>query len=235
MSAAAWLALLGTWTIAVMSPGPDFLALLRASLRSGATAGRQATFGVVCGIAVWITLALAGVTALISSHPALWQILRWAGAVLLFCYGVWILVSALRGWRAARVTTAAPQGDASDGSAASLTPRSTPVPAADAPPQALSTFAANFRLGFLTNTVGNPKALVFFGALFSSILPPGLAMSTTVFVAVSMVVIAAVWFLLMATVASRPRFVRAYRRAELPIDICLGVLFTVLGALLLPL
>ena len=41
MTAATWLVLLGTWLAAVVSPGPDFVAVLRASLRGGIARSRR--------------------------------------------------------------------------------------------------------------------------------------------------------------------------------------------------
>ena len=86
MTAAAWAVLLSTWAVAVASPGPDFVAVLRGSMTGGTARGLRVAAGVVAGIAVWIAAALIGIVALISSHPT----------VFLVLYGGYILNSLAR-------------------------------------------------------------------------------------------------------------------------------------------
>ena len=54
------LALLGVWTLAVISPGPDFVATSRYAIARSRRDGVLVGLGVTCGIAVWVTLSLAG-------------------------------------------------------------------------------------------------------------------------------------------------------------------------------
>ncbi|GAA4283016.1 LysE family translocator [Brevibacterium daeguense] len=215
MTSGAWLVLLGTWLVAVASPGPDFLAVLRTSLSRGRGAGWAVAAGVTAGIAVWIAVALLGIVALVSSHPAAALVMRWAGVVFLVIYGGWILSGVVRELRRRARVAESPVGK---------------------PPavQTVPTIWQSVRLGFLTNTVGNPKAVVFFGALFASILPPGITLAESVTVAAAMVLVAFLWFGLVAIIASRRVVVATYQRAQLWIDGFLGVFFVLLGILLIP-
>lgn len=206
MSAAGWLALLVTWAIAVASPGPDFVAVLR----SGAAYGRRDALlvgaGVVSGIACWILLAITGIGAVLAAHAGLYVVLRVVGAVVLVGYGLVILWHS----RQAAGATAAPQEHVR---------------------RARSGLAA-YRLGLATN-LANPKALVFFGALLASLLPPSPDAALRLEVMVAMLSLAAAWFALTALATSSAVVVRAYDRARTASDRVLGTVFVGLGATLL--
>lgn len=210
MTTTAWIALLLTWAIAVASPGPDFVAVLR----SGAACGRRDALlvaaGVVTGIGCWIVLALTGLALVLAAHSGLYTVLRVLGAAFLIGYGVVIL------WHARRQHPDSPDSPDTDHPA---------QPAARTP-------LAAYRLGLLTN-LANPKALVFFGALLASLLPADTGTAVKVEVTAAMLGVAICWFGLTATLASAPRVVRGYRRAQRAIDGVLGTVFIGLGGLLL--
>ncbi|WP_404374089.1 LysE family translocator [Kytococcus sedentarius] len=211
------------WTLGVMSPGPDFVAILRTAMRHGHHAAASTALGVVTGIGVWIVLALVGLTALVQAAPAVGVVMKVAGAVFLIGYGVLILWNLWRARRAARGTPPA--------QAAEEVPDGAGPVAAPSPARGITAGAA-FRLGLATN-VANPKALVFFGALFSTLLPPTLSWAVRGAVLLMMLTIALVWFLALAWAASRPPLVRLYERAGQLIDAAAGVAFVVLGVVLL--
>lgn len=224
MTAAAWLAILATFIVAVMSPGPDFLAVLRTSLTQGRRAGFGVGAGIAVGTAAWIAVTLLGVVALINAHPAAFFVVKVAGAIFLTVYGLRILVAVLR---------LHPEK-------ADAPPTSPLTPAAataeeNQPVTAAVQWARAFRLGLLTNTVGNPKALVFFSSLFATMVPATITLWQSLTLGVVMVVLARAWFALVATVASTGEFMRGYQRLQRPLDLALGILFVSLGlALLLP-
>ncbi|MGB1237347.1 MAG: LysE family translocator [Pseudomonadales bacterium] len=80
-----FLALAGAHFLALLSPGPDFLLLLKNSLRSG----RRQLMGLVLGITlangIYIVLCLFGVASLFSASPMLMVVLKvLAGLFLLY-------------------------------------------------------------------------------------------------------------------------------------------------------
>lgn len=243
MTAGAWAVLLGTWAVAVASPGPDFVAVLRGSMAGGTARGLRVAAGVVAGIAVWIAAALIGIVALISSHPTVFLAVRWAGAVFLVLYGGYILVALVRARKPAPDHAGGPERSASSAAEPASAPSAVPATptwssAATPPPEPASAPArsgwADVRLGFLTNTVGNPKAVVFFGALFAGILPAGIGAGESLAVGLAMAGIALVFFAALAFAAGRRLVVRAYERAQTAIDAVVGMVFIVLGLALLP-
>ncbi|MBO1767979.1 LysE family translocator [Allobranchiibius sp. GilTou38] len=201
------LPLLVAWFVAVAIPGPDFVAVLRTSAAHGRRAGLSVAVGVVGGMACWATCALVGLSAVIARYEHLYLVIRTVGAVLLFLYGARVLIGAFRGHRP----------DTGHG-----------VPA---PEQGGS--HSLWRLGLFTN-LANPKAVVFFGALFASLLPHGLSVGGRVGVLGAILAIGLAWYVVVASAASSAPVVAAYRRAGRAIDLVAGTVFAITGIALVP-
>ncbi|WP_019561280.1 MULTISPECIES: LysE family transporter [Caldimonas] len=72
-------------------PGPGTLALLTATGKGGLRAGAAATAGLIVGDQILLWLAVAGVAALLATHPALFQAVQYAGAAYLGWIGLRLL------------------------------------------------------------------------------------------------------------------------------------------------
>ncbi|MEV7803852.1 LysE family transporter [Microbispora sp. NPDC088329] len=203
------LPLLGVWILVVMSPGPDFLIVLRHSAGGSRRSGVRAAAGVVTGIGVWAVAGLFGVTVLVQRFEWLYLAARVAGALFLIAFGV-ATIRAARG-------QASPSGD-------------DPAPdvAAHRPGR-----LREWRAGLLTN-LANPKALVFFGALFASLLPHRTDLVMRAVTLGAMLAVAFAWFSAVAFLAGSPWITRGYRRLRKRLDLLTGGLFVGMGALLLP-
>jgi threonine/homoserine/homoserine lactone efflux protein len=107
-----WPALLAFWaafTLALVSPGPNFALMMRIGLGSGRGAALRTTLGIAVGEAIWGFAALFGVAALALRYPLLATAIRWGGGLFL----LWLAWGALRSaWRVA------PAGDATPAAAA---------------------------------------------------------------------------------------------------------------------
>ncbi|MET8146239.1 LysE family transporter [Sphaerisporangium sp. NPDC005288] len=247
MSWLALLPLLGFWTLAVISPGPDFLITLRYSAGRSRGSGLRVAAGVVTGIAVWALAALFGLTVVVERFEWLYTATRVAGALFLVALGVLTIRAARRPAARAVETDLANQGDPggrtgtatgemaasageafgdrSAGAADGVTP---PVEAG-----ATQSRWREWRVGLLTN-LANPKALAFFGALFASLLPHGASMAVRAGTLATMLVIAFTWFGCVALLSATPVIARSYRRARRKLDIVTGALFIGMGSLLIP-
>ena len=209
----AFLTLMAAWVATIISPGPDFLAVLRASASGGREKGLATGAGVVGGIACWATLAITGLSLLLARHANLYLVIRWVGALFLAGYGLHILWSL---W-----TSRAARADGRTGAADALAGPSVGGP------------WSCFRTGVATN-LANPKAVLFFGALFASVLPPHLSAASKVGVVVAMLVVALAWFSLVAVLAGSQAVMTRYRRAQCRLDATAGGLFVIVGAALVP-
>jgi len=92
--------------------------------------------------------------------------------------------------------------------------------------------AQAFRSGFLTN-IANPKAAVFFGSVFSSVLPAHSGTGVKLGAFAVIVTLSVLWFALVAFGMSTVRLQSAYLRARRGIDRVAGSVMAGFGTLLL--
>jgi threonine/homoserine/homoserine lactone efflux protein len=71
-----------------ITPGPDMMFIVAMGGRGGPTAGVMAAFGVACAMFVHALAAVLGLSALFSTLPVLYHVLRWAGAAYLLYLAV---------------------------------------------------------------------------------------------------------------------------------------------------
>ncbi len=146
-----WTYLLGTVAI-VLLPGPNSMYVLSTAAREGVRTGYRAAAGVFLGDGILMFLSAAGVASLLRAEPALFLVVKYAGAAYL-CY---IGVNLLRGvWRRLRTPSVPAPTDA--------------APAAPAQP---ATERRPFRRALLISLL-NPKAILFFVSFFIQFVRPG--------------------------------------------------------------
>lgn len=97
----------GAAALIVLLPGPDTLVMVRSIVRGGRRRGVATAGGVLTGLAVWVSAAALGISALLRASHVGYDVLRIAGAVYLVWLGVQSLVL-----RRSRV---APEGTAGRG------------------------------------------------------------------------------------------------------------------------
>lgn len=133
-----FLLLAGAHLLALASPGPDFLLLVRAALRHGRRNGVGTSLGIALGNGAYIALALGGFS-LLQQSPALLVAMKWAASV----YLAWL------GWMFMRSSLQAPA-----------------LPQAGEAPSRRAGFGAGMAAGLLS-AVLNPKNGMFYFGLFT--------------------------------------------------------------------
>lgn len=87
----------GAFVVAIivflLIPGPGNLALITSTSKGGIPGGLGATFGVIAGDQVLLWAAVAGVSAMLTTHPTAFHIVQWAGAVYLAWLGIKLLMT----------------------------------------------------------------------------------------------------------------------------------------------
>lgn len=78
--------------LAVASPGPDFALVLRQSVAHGRRAALATSLGIGAGILLHVAYSLLGLGLLVRGSDAVWQTVKYAGAL----YLAWLGVQALR-------------------------------------------------------------------------------------------------------------------------------------------
>ncbi|WP_188824009.1 LysE family translocator [Brucella endophytica] len=136
--------LMAVWSIMIVSPGADFALVVRQSIVHGRRAAIITSFGIGCSILFHIGYTILGLGLLVSKSLLLFSIIKWAGAGYLIYLGIKALREKETG---------------------------TPDIAADIPETEAARISAwrCFLMGFVTNAL-NPKAVLFFLSLFSSLV-----------------------------------------------------------------
>lgn len=184
--------------LAVASPGPDFAMVLRQSLTHGRRTAVWTSFGIGAAILLHVSYSLLGIGLVLRSSPVAFSVLKYAGAT----YLAWVGVQALRNAR----------------------PRSAADPVAAGVPRALPTDRAAWTAGFLTNAL-NPKATLFFVALFPVVVSPTTPRLVQAGYGGWMALATIAWFSFVSVVFTQPATRRAFLRWSHWIDRALGVVF----------
>jgi RhtB (resistance to homoserine/threonine) family protein len=89
-----FLAVAFTALLAAMSPGPDYILVTRSALFHSRKAGIYTALGITAGLAVHVSYALIGFTAVIKESPTLYGIIQYLGAAYLTYLGIRLLLEA---------------------------------------------------------------------------------------------------------------------------------------------
>jgi threonine efflux protein len=188
--------------LAAASPGPDFAFVTRQSLVHGRRAGLLASLGIALGLSIHIAYSAAGLAAVVA-HSANWMTaIKIAGGA----YLVWLGVQGVR-------AGANPASAAADTDGAVM------------PASSWRQIAG----GFLCNAL-NPKAPIYFLALFTVVLSPDLPAPTLVLYGAWIMVLQGLWFALVATVFAHPAVRDRLVAVRHWIDRLFGVALIALGA-----
>ncbi|WDZ95384.1 LysE family transporter [Herbaspirillum sp. WKF16] len=139
MFSSEFLLLAGAHLLALASPGPDFLLLVRGALRHGRRNGIGASLGIALANGFYIALALCGFS-LLQQSPSLLIAMKWLASVYLAWLG-WMFI------RSSRKPAGLPQPGQARG-------------------EARAGFRAGMAAGFLSAAL-NPKNGVFYFGLFT--------------------------------------------------------------------
>jgi leucine efflux protein len=135
--------ILGTIFI-VLLPGPNSLYVMTVASRRGVVAGYQGACGIFVGDTILMILSATGVASLLQATPALFMVLKYAGAAYLGWLGIGLLRSAWQTWRGLAV---------SEMSSAPVDP------------------SHPFKTALLISLM-NPKAILFFISFFIQFVAP---------------------------------------------------------------
>lgn len=185
--------------LAVASPGPDFAMVSRQSLSHGRSAGLWTAAGIGSGILFHVAYGLFGLAWMLERYPQFLSWVAYAGAAFLLYMGYGAL-------------------------------RSQPLPeAADALPVAQAgDWKKNYAIGLLTNVL-NPKATLFFVALFTAVITGPMTATLKLILGLWLPLTTFGWFALVALLLSKKTLRQKLRRHAHRIDRAMGVVLLALG------
>lgn len=187
------------WIVAVITPGPNFLMMLRTSATQSRAATVPAIAGIGVGTTIWGCAGFFGIHTLFSAAPWLYLGFKIVGGLYLIVLGSRVLMHS--------------RGRASSVSATLAEPLSGP---------------AAFRLGLMTN-LANPKSALFMASVFATAMPgrPSLALGAAAIVL--MTTISVTWYVAVTSLFTMPWVARGYGRIRRWIDRVAGVVFVSFG------
>lgn len=144
--------ILGTIFI-VLLPGPNSLYVMTIASRRGVAAGYRGACGIFVGDTVLMILSATGVASLLHASPAVFMVLKYAGAGYLAWIGFNLIRAGIGMWRG-RVSSAP-------------TPLETDDPAARGDEPAIRPFRTALIISLM-----NPKAILFFISFFIQFVDP---------------------------------------------------------------
>lgn len=186
--------------VALMSPGPDFFFVSQTAVSRSRREAMMGVLGITAGVMVWSGVALLGLHLILERMAWLHNIIMVGGGLYLCWMGYQMLRSALK-----------------------------KEPVAQASPEVeLAYGGRSFLKGLLTN-LANPKAIIYFGSVFSLFVGDsvGSAQRWGIFVLIALETFA--WFTLVASLFALPKMRRGYQRLAKWIDGTAGALFAGFG------
>ena len=221
--------------LAVVAPGPDFAVTVQQSLVHGRRAGVLTALGIGAGISVHVLYTLLGFSALMHSTPWLMRLAELFGSIYLLYLGSHFIRHAIRTARqsSASSTASATQPDSaqSDSSAAVATAQGAALSdgGSNAPMQSAR---RAFWLGFLTNAT-NPKATIFFLAVFTTIMSAQTPLYVQAGYGLWMCMVNALWFIMVSLIFTQQRIRAQFLRVGHYVEGLIGALLLVFALRLL--
>lgn len=211
--------------LAAASPGPDFVLVSQQTLAKGRRTGLICSLGVTLGLAVHILYSVLGLATVIAHSQPLLTAIKWLGGGYLMYLG-WQGIGAKPKKSVNLVNSAELINSATNVSQTAPTGQTLPSNTNSAT-NSDSTFAI-LRRGFFCN-VFNPKAPVYFVAIFTLVLSPGIPLWQLSIYGVWMMILQMAWFSTVVMLLSIPTIHRRFQRVEHWIDRVLGAAMIVLG------
>lgn len=180
-------------------PGADFAMVLRQSIAHDRRAALFTSAGIATSILIHGSYTLLGVGVIVGQSLLVFNILKWVGAA----YLVYLAISALR------------------------SPPPRPPADGDLVGAKRGDFAA-FALGFLTNLL-NPKAVLFFLALFTSLVSAHTGGDIKVFYVLCMSIMLFAWFALVSIFFTTPSVRQGFFRFGRWFNRVTGITFILLA------
>jgi len=192
--------------IALASPGPDFFFVSQTAASRSRKEAMMGGIGITLGVAVWAAVALMGLHLILQKMAWLHQIITVGGGLYL-CWMGWQLLKSARSKKQ--------DGGAETDVAVALPAR-----------------GRTFMRGLLTN-LSNPKAVVYFGSVFSMFVGDSVSGGERSAIFLLIVIETLAWFSLVAMVFALPKMRRGYQRLAKWIDGVAGVVFAGFGIALI--
>jgi leucine efflux protein len=182
-----WTYVIGAFGI-ILLPGPNSLFILSVATARGVKPGFQGALGVFLGDTVLLALVGLGAAGLLRTTPALFMVVKYAGAAYLSWVGLQLILAAFKKWRSPTL----PMADQQD------------VPAHLAHP---------FERALLVSLL-NPKAILFLLSFFVQFIDPAFETPVVPFLILSAIVMGFSALYLSVLIFAGARLAQGFRARQ---------------------
>jgi RhtB (resistance to homoserine/threonine) family protein len=194
--------------LAVASPGPDLALVMRNSLMGSKKAGTWTAIGIGTGILVHVVLVLLGLGIVITRSEILYSLIRLAGAFFLLYIGLKTLTHLISSRRKSA------QNDSEQEKVVEI---KSEISARHA-----------FMSGLFTNLL-NPKVILFFLGLFSSIITQNHPFYFQIICGLEVVLATTLYFIVIVNILSFERIQSLFRKIQNSVEAVFGIAMLTIG------
>lgn len=185
--------------LAALSPGPDFVVVMKNSLGIGRKYGIATALGIASALIVHVTYTILGFTIILEKFPTLFNIIKFAGAI----YLLWLGYKGI-------------QSKAQSESSNEINVKQ----------KLQASIGQGFREGFLCNVL-NPKSALFFLSVFSQFIGPDTLNWMRWIYGGEIILAVGLWFTLLAILISNNYFRKLYQQYMHWVDRGLGIILII--------
>jgi leucine efflux protein len=205
-----WTYVIGALGI-ILLPGPNSLFVLSVATVRGVKAGYRGAMGVFVGDTILLLLTALGAASLLRTYPALFMVVKYAGAAYLTWVGVNLFIAAVKKWRSNSVV------DLSADSAVA---------------QATANLQQPFKRALVISLL-NPKAILFLLSFFVQFIDPSYDTPAVPFLILSAIIMVFSALYLSALIFAGARLAQGFsrrKRLSASLSSAVGGLFVWFGA-----
>jgi RhtB (resistance to homoserine/threonine) family protein len=193
------LSVVSIWSIAVVTPGPNFFITVQTAVNNSRLSGMFVVFGTCTGTLIWTVAGYFGIAYLFTTAPWIYTTLKIAGGSYLIYLGIKLIISLHK-----------------------------PAAKLDAPQYNSQSLFLNWWKGLITN-LSNPKTAMFITSLFASVLPKEPSIFIGISSVIVMAAISLIWYSFVVFLFSSKKFKQSYKRIQKWIEGFAGVIFLIFG------
>ncbi len=194
------LSVVSIWSIAVITPGPNFFITAHTTVKHSRLAGIFVVLGTCTGTIIWSVAGYFGIAYLFIIAPWIYITLKVAGGSYLIYLGTKLIISSYK-------CGAKP----------------------DNPQENSQSLFLSWWNGLTTN-LSNPKTAMFITSLFASALPKEPTIFIGMLIVTLMVVISLIWYSFVVFIFSSEKFSDYYNRIQKWVEGFAGIVFVAFGA-----
>lgn len=190
--------------LALLSPGPDFVLIVKSSIKHGSQKAIGVAAGIACANALYIGLCLAGVGGILASSVGIMIVLKIAGGLFLLYLASMALKAPRSSYRELALI------GAQDG-------------------YSTTTLAREFATGFMSGIL-NPKNLLFYLSLFTVVLTDEIGPGFKLALGIWMTCVVLLWDIAVIHLLSAQTIRQKFANTAYYLDKFTGALLGIMGA-----